>query len=143
LGPTILHTIGLDYPQECAGVSLLPLMKGEAFTHPPVYAEQTYRYQSFFVRPDQSVSPDTKKYAVITQDGYKLIYNRNAYSFELFNLKADPREERNLFNYEPQRAEAMKKLLGRYVDMISVSRPWDADESQYVWGQPEFKDVVK
>jgi arylsulfatase A-like enzyme len=143
LGPTILNTVGIDYPKECTGVSLLPLMKGEAFTHPPVYAEQTYRYQSFFVSPSQSVSPDTKKYAVITQDGYKLIYNRNTYSFELFNLKNDPREETNLFNYEPQRAEAMKKLVGRYVDMISVSRPWDADESQFVWGQPEYKDVMK
>lgn len=142
-GPTILNTLGIDYPQACAGVSLLPLMKGLAFEHPPVYAEQTYRYQSFFVRPDQSVSPDTKKYAVITQDGYKLIYNRNPYSFELFNLKNDPREERNLFNYEPQKAEALKRLVGRYVDMISVSRPWDADESQFVWGQPEYNDVMK
>jgi hypothetical protein len=143
LGPTILHTVGIDYPEECAGVSLLPLMKGLAFEHPPVYAEQTYRYQSFFVRPDQSVSPDTKKYAVITQDGYKLIYNRNTFSFELFNLQSDPQELRNLFGYEPQRAEAMIKLVGRYVDMISVSRPWDADESQYVWGQGAFKDEMK
>jgi arylsulfatase A-like enzyme len=142
-GPTILNTIGIEYPQVCAGVSLLPLMKGQDFEHPPVYAEQTYRYQSFFVRPDQSVSPDTKKYAVITQDGYKLIYNRNTYSFELFNLKNDPREERNLFNYEPQKAEALKKMVGRYVDMISVSRPWDADESQFVWGQPQYNDVMK
>ncbi|MBI1798126.1 MAG: sulfatase-like hydrolase/transferase, partial [Candidatus Eisenbacteria bacterium] len=138
LGPTILTTLGLDYPQACAGVSLLPLMKNEPFTPPPVYAEQTYRYQSFFVRPDQTVSLETKKYAVITQDGYKLIYNRNPYSFELFNLKSDPREEHNRFDEEPQRAEAMKKMVGRYVDMISVSRPWDADESQFVWGQPEI-----
>lgn len=143
LGPTILNTVGMAYPQECTGVSLLPLMKNEPFEHPPVYAEQTYRYQSFFVRPDQNVSPDTKKYAVITQDGYKLIYNRNPYSFELFDLKNDPREERNLFNTEVQRAEAMKNLVGRYVDMLLVSRPWDADESQYVWGQPEVKDVMK
>jgi arylsulfatase A-like enzyme len=143
LGPTILNTVGIDYPKACAGVSLLPLMKGEGFEHPPVYAEQTYRYQSFFVRPDQNVSIEMKKYAVLTQDGYKLIYNRNSNSFELFNLRSDPREERNLFSYEPLRSEAMKKMVGRYVDMISVSRPWDADESQYVWGQPEFKDIVK
>jgi arylsulfatase A-like enzyme len=143
LGPTILNTLGIEYPQACTGVSLLPLIKNQPFEHPPVYAEQTYRYQSFFVRPDQNVSPDTKKYAVITQDGYKLIYNRNPYSFELYNLKSDPREERNLFNSEPERAQAMKKLVGRYVDMVVVSRPWDADESQYVWGQPEDRDIMK
>ena len=143
LSPTILHTVGLPYPPECAGVTLLPLMKGEPFTHPPVYAEQTYGYQSFYVRPDQTVHPDSKKYMVLTQDGYKLIYNRNAYSFELFNLKSDPREERNLYDYEPARAEAMKKLLGRYVDVVQVSRPWDADETQYIYGHDPYKDVVK
>jgi arylsulfatase A-like enzyme len=143
LSPTILNIVGLAYPEECAGVSLLPMMKGETFSHPPVYAEQRYGYQSYYVRPDQTVHPDSKKYMVLTQDGYKLIYNRNAYSFELFNLKTDPEEERNLYDYERARAEEMKKLLGRYVDVLQVSRPWDADETQYIYGHDPYKDVVK
>ncbi|HSE97557.1 MAG TPA: sulfatase, partial [Blastocatellia bacterium] len=89
LSPTILNTVGLEHPKECAGVSLMPLMKGETFTHPPVYGERIFDYISPYVRPEQSVHREAIKYMVITQDGYKLIYNRNAYSFELFNLKED------------------------------------------------------
>lgn len=143
LSPTILNAVGIAHPKECAGVSLLPLMRGEPFAHPPVYGEQSYGYQSFYVRPDQTVHPDSKKYMVITQDGYKLIYNRNAYSFELFNLKTDPKEERNLYDYERGRAEEMKKLIGRYVDVLLVSRPWDADETQYIYGHDPYRDVIK
>lgn len=143
LSPTILHTLGFDFPQACSGVSLLPLMKGEAFTHPPVYAEQTYLYQSAFVSPEQSVHIENKKYAVITQDGYKLIFNRNPFTFELFNLKQDPQELHNLYDYEREKAEEMKRLVGRYVDVVVASRQWNADESQYIFGKPAEKDEVK
>jgi arylsulfatase A-like enzyme len=143
LSPTILHTLGFDFPQACAGVSLLPLMKGEAFTHPPVYAEQTYLYQSLFVSPEQNVHIESKKYAVITQDGYKLIFNRNPYTFELFNLKQDPQELHNLYDYEPEKAAEMKRLVGRYLDVVIASRQWDADESQYIYGKPAERDEVK
>ncbi|MEK6289069.1 MAG: sulfatase-like hydrolase/transferase [Acidobacteriota bacterium] len=134
LGPTILNAVGLDYPKECAGVSLAPLMRGEPFTHPPVYGEQTTQEVSPFVRPEQQLDPGQKKYMIITQDGFKLIYNRDAYNFELFNLKTDPAELRNLFDQMPERAAEMKKLLGRFIDVVTVSRPRDADESQYFFG---------
>jgi hypothetical protein len=143
LSPTILHTLGFDFPQPCAGVSLLPLMKGEPFTHPPVYAEQSYLYQSPFVSQEQSVHIENKKYAVITQDGYKLIFNRNPYTFELFNLQQDPLELHNLYDYEREKAEAMKHLVFRYLDVVVASRTWDADESQYIFGKPADRDEVK
>jgi arylsulfatase A-like enzyme len=134
LGPTILHAIGLDYPKECSGVSLLPLMQGLPFTHPPVYGEQTTQELSPFVRRDQYVSPEQKKYMVITQDGFKLIYNRDYYAFELFDLKSDPHEIHNLYDLQPQKAAELKARLGRFIDVVTVSRPWDADESQYSLG---------
>jgi arylsulfatase A-like enzyme len=134
LGPTILNAVGLDYPQECSGVSLVPLMRGQPFEHPPIYAEQTTQEVSPFVRPDQSVDPELKKYMIITQDGFKLIYNRDYYNFELYDLKNDPSEIRNLYDRMPERAADLKKRLGRFIDVLTVSRPWDADESQYVFG---------
>jgi hypothetical protein len=134
LGPTMLNAVGLDYPRECAGVSLVPLMRGEPFTHPPVYGEQTNQEVSPFVRPDQYVSPEQKKYMIITQDGFKLIYNRDHYSFELFDLKNDPSEIRNLCDRMPEKAGELRKRLGRFIDVVTVSRPWDADESQYFFG---------
>ena len=134
LGPTMLNAVGLNYPDECAGVSLLPLMRGEPFTHPPVYGEQTTQEVSPFVRPDQYVSPARKKYMVITQDGFKLIFNRDHYSFELFDLKNDPSEVRNLYDRVPERAAELRNRLGRFIDVVTASRPWDADESQYFFG---------
>lgn len=133
LGPTMLNAVGLDYPKECAGVSLLPLMRGEPFTHPPVYGEQTQKPVP--VRAIQSAhEPRTKKYMVITQDGFKLIYNRDYSSFELFDLRNDPSEIHNLFERLPEKAAEMRESLGRYVDVLTVSRPWDADESQFSRG---------
>ena len=134
LGPTMLNAVGLEYPKECAGVSLGPLMRGEPFVHPPVYGEQTNQEVSPFVRPDQYVSLEQKKYMIITQDGFKLIYNRDHYSFELFDLKNDPSEVRSLYDRLPEKAAELRKLLGRFIDVVTVSRPWDADESQYFFG---------
>ena len=134
LGVTILNTVGLDYPQDAAGVSLLPLMRGEAFTHPPIYAEQTTEEDSPYLPPEENLVPYGKKYMVITQDGFKLIYNRDYYAFELFNLRDDPREEHNLYDRLPERAAELRALLGRYLDVVQVSRPADADETQYRFG---------
>ena len=134
LGPTMLNAAGLDYPKECAGVSLLPLMRGEPFTHPPVYGEQTTQEVSPYVRLDQNVSPPQKKYMIITQDGFKLIYNRDHYTFELFDLKSDPAEVRNIYDHKPEKAAELRRRLGRFIDVVTVSRPWDADESQYFFG---------
>lgn len=134
LSPTILNAVGLDYPEDCAGVSLVSLVRGQPFVHPPIYAEQTTQEVSPFVRPDQNVDPELKKYMVITQDGFKLIFNRDYYNFELYDLKNDPSEIRNLYDRTPAKAAEMKRLLGRFIDVLTVSRPWDADESQYVFG---------
>ena len=131
LGSTILDLVGVDYPKEYVGVSLAPLMRGEPFTRPPVYGEQTLEEYSPYVRLDQQVHPLSKKYMVITQDGFKLIFNRNFYSFEMYDLNSDPAESRNLFNKMPEKAENLKQLLGRFIDVVTASRPPEADEGRY------------
>ncbi len=134
LGATILNAAGLDYPKDYAGVSLLPLMRGEAFTHPPIYAEQTTEEDSPYLPPEKNLVPNGKKYMVVTQDGFKLIYNRDYYAFELFDLGKDPREQHNLYDALPEKAAEMRALLGRYIDVVQASRPADADETQYRFG---------
>jgi arylsulfatase A-like enzyme len=71
---------------------------------------------------------------IITQDGFKLIYNRDCYTFELFDLKNDSSELHNLYDALPQKAADLRNRLGRFIDVVTVSRPWDADESQYFFG---------
>jgi len=82
------------------------------------YGEQTTQEVSPFVRPEQSVDPEQKKYMIITQDGFKLIYNRDWYSFELYDLKNDPSEVRNLYDSAPSKAADLKNRLGRFIDVL-------------------------
>ena len=134
LGSTLLNAVGIECPAEYMGASLLPLMRGEMFTRLSVYGEQTMTEDSRYVPLDQYVYPSTKKYAIVGQDGYKLIYNREANSFELFNLKDDPAELRNLYHRMPELAAEMTQKLFRFVDVVSANRPPDADERKYNLG---------
>jgi glucan phosphoethanolaminetransferase (alkaline phosphatase superfamily) len=131
LGSTILSAVGVDYPRQYLGISLMALIRGEAFTRPPVYGEQTSQEISPYVRLDQQVHPESKKYMVIVQDGFKLIYNRDFNNFELFDLKSDPGEQRNLYDRMPEKSMELKTFLGHFVDIVTASRPWDADEGRY------------
>jgi arylsulfatase A-like enzyme len=143
LGTTILDLVGIDYGNDRAGVSLLPLMRGEPLDHPPIYGEHILVSQSPYLDSNKMADPDSRKYMVVTQDGFKLIYNRNFYSFELFNLKEDPRELRNLYDRMPEKAAAMKKLLGQFVDVVGARRPWDADEQKFYFGVGDDEEDKK
>jgi arylsulfatase A-like enzyme len=141
LGTTILNAVGIQCPDSYAGVTLLPLMRGESFVHPPIYGEQTLREKEFpNVRPDQYPQPVNKKYMIVMPDGYKLLYNRNYQVFELFDLKRDPRELNNLYDYLPELAADLKHRLGVFIDIVNVNRPRNADEAKYYFGKDQVLD---
>lgn len=66
--------------------------------------------------------------------------NQNAYSFERFNLRDDPKEQHDLYDRMPSKAAELKRLLGRFVDVVLVSRPPDADEQRYFRGMQDEED---
>ncbi|MEK6301433.1 MAG: sulfatase [Acidobacteriota bacterium] len=140
LGATILKLVGIDVPKEYAGVSLLALMRGEPFTHPPIYGEHFMVGESIYAGPEKAVEPESRKYMVVTQDGFKLIYNRNFFNFELYDLKNDPLELHNLYDRMPQKSAEMKLLLGRFVDISGLLRPRDADEHKFFRGLGDDED---
>ena len=141
LGTTILNAVGVECPHHYAGVSLLALMRGEAFTHPPIFGEQTLREKEFpNLRSDQYPQPINKKYMIITQDGIKLMYNRNLSTFQLFDLKSDPKEQRNLYDKMPQLAASLRNQLGEFIDIVTASRPANADEAKYLFGEEDDSD---
>lgn len=141
LGSTILNAVGIECPADYVGVSLLPLMRGEQARHPTIFGEQTLREKEFpNIRPDQYPQPENKKYMAITQDGYKMIFNRGSFTFQMFNLRDDPKEMKNLYDYEPEKAEALKRELGRFIDIVRASRPANADESKYFFGDERAND---
>ncbi|HEY7913090.1 MAG TPA: sulfatase-like hydrolase/transferase [Blastocatellia bacterium] len=135
LGATILNLSGIQPQAQSAGVSLLPLMRGEPLAHPPIYGEHSTVNASPYLPTGESIGPEVKKYMVVTQDGYKLIYNRTYFTFELFNLKADPKELRNLYDLMPDKARELRGLLDRFVDVITANRPIDADEHKFYQGK--------
>ena len=141
LGASILNAVGIQCPDSYAGVTLLPLMRGESFAHPPIYGEQTLREKEFpNVHPDQYPQPVNKKYMIVMPDGYKLLYNRNYQIFELFDLKRDPRELNNLYDYLPDLAADLKHQLGLFIDIVNVNRPRNADEAKYYFGKDQVLD---
>jgi hypothetical protein len=121
LGTTILDAVGLQCPKKYTGVSLLPLMHGEPFSHPPVYAEQIVREKDFReVRKEANLNPKLKKYMIISQQGYKLIYTEQYQTFELYNLRDDPGEQNNLYDDLPSVSKELKSELGKFIDIESA-----------------------
>ena len=136
LGTTILNIVGMEPSKESAGVSLLALMRGERFARPPVFGEQNYPNHSPFRPAEEWAYSATRKYMLVTQEGYKLIYNRDHYGFELYNLRDDPAEQHNLYDAIPDKSSELGSKLGEFIDVTVVSRPADAEEH---WVEPPVK----
>ena len=118
--PTVLHLLGVGFPDGIAGRSLVPLMRGEVKRWRP----------AVFSEIDHSMSLYTalrvcsgRRLMVRTKD-WKMIYFRDARlpreDGALYYLKEDPHETRNLYG-EKSLAEIVS-VLKRSVDA------WDAGE---------------
>src|SRR4030095_2421223 len=109
-----------------------------------IYAEQTLREKEFpNLRPDEYPQPELKKYMILSLEGHKLIYNREYQTFELFDLKTDPAELNNLIDYLPDVAANLKRQLGRFIDIVTVLRPENADERKYGLGTDSDTSVYR
>jgi arylsulfatase A-like enzyme len=106
--PTLFDLLGQPKPAQCAGKSLLPLMRGEAMPADSVFMEWSpNKYATSVGRKikegttlaplrmiNQAVEESTR--TVIMPDGWKLSL-RDKDLNELYNLKDDPRETHNLY----------------------------------------------
>ena len=93
--PTVLDYAGLP-PAGCDGLSLRPLLEGAAWTREAVCAE--------FME-----EPDAVRYRCAVTKRWKLtVYDGEAFG-ELYDLAADPEEERNLF-FDPAYASVIREL---------------------------------
>ena len=106
--PTLLDVLGQAVPAQCAGKSLLPLIQGKGSQPENVFIEWSPNRYAISVRQKVKKGttlgpPKTVKRAleessrsVITPDGWKLTL-RDKDLNELYNLKDDPMEMRNLY----------------------------------------------
>jgi arylsulfatase A-like enzyme len=105
--PTLLDLLGLPAVPEAQGRSLLPLLRGEA---PP--AEAVF-------------SSDWWGHALREGD-WKLIDDRWRKQRELYDLRADPAERRDLLQQEPERAAQLQARLDAWVEANKRQRERNA-----------------
>jgi arylsulfatase A-like enzyme len=111
----MLEMAGLDLipEQHCDGVSFLPLLEGTGslereamFWHYPHYGNQGGT-------PGSSVRCGDYKLIEFFEDG----------RLELYNLREDVSEERNLADEEPQIAEELKTMLTVWREKVEAKIP--------------------
>lgn len=99
--PTLLAAAGLKVPADMQGRSFLPLLRGE---QPKDWRTSMY-YRYYHYPMHHRVQPH---YGVRTQE-HKLIYFNKIDQWELFDLRKDPHEVKNVYG-DPQYAETVKTL---------------------------------
>jgi arylsulfatase A-like enzyme len=99
--PTLLAAAGEAIPADMQGRSFLSLLKGVT---PSDWRTSMY-YRYYHYPQDHRVQPH---YGVRTEK-YKLIYFNKIDQWELFDLKNDPREVKNLYA-DPSYADLVKRL---------------------------------
>lgn len=97
LVPTLIKVAGATVPPEAEGRSLMPALHGQALEERAILSESLYR-----------VPTELK---AMQRSGYKLIYDVSEGGMELYDLTADPAEERDIATEATQIAAEMRSSL--------------------------------
>ena len=104
--PTITHLFGLNPPPAFEGTSLLPVVD---YPNKGAFGEAVYQRSPH--RGDLERGPDMDRdIYYYRENDLKVIYRANLDSWELYDLKEDPKESNNLIAESPH-AEALKSRL--------------------------------
>ncbi|MBM3839927.1 MAG: sulfatase [Verrucomicrobia bacterium] len=122
-GETFLEAAGVEVPGEMQGRSLASILKGST----PADWRKSFYYHYYEFPGPHSVA---RHYGVVT-DRYKLVhfYEPEFNYWELFDLKSDPRELKNVYG-APQYAVTQKELeqeLARLRAQLKVPSPDPAE----------------
>jgi arylsulfatase A-like enzyme len=99
--PTLVEAGGVAPPPESDGQSLWPLLRGEEMAEVPIYSEMLH------------TTPEDRK--AVRYQGWKLIYDLTTDQVELYDLRADPKEQVHLAEGETARVEEYLRLLRRWL----------------------------
>jgi uncharacterized sulfatase len=108
IAPTILAACGLPATKEMAGINLLDVATGQPGGRDTLVGE-IYEHDI----PDIDRARPGLLFRWCIQGDWKLIQSADGKMRELFNLKADPREERDLAAAEPERVERLSDAIRR------------------------------
>lgn len=113
--PTILNILGIELIENIEGNSLMPLINENKKTRDYTFAESG---MSFFKEDKRRYIGGIKgKWRMIRTDEWKLIYIPHPQKdiFELYNLKNDPKETKNLTEKKPETASQLKEELFKWM----------------------------
>lgn len=116
LFPTCLQLAGGTPSTALDAVSLVPLIKGE-----PMPAGRTL----YFVRREGGPQYGGKSYEALIRDGWKLMQNDPFSPLELYHLKDDPQEQREVAKQAPKIFRAMSEILRKQIQ-IGGQVPWQS-----------------
>ncbi len=134
LAQTFLDFAGVPAAREMQGLSWRPLLEGK-----PVEWRKSWFYEYFAERQNNSRVPDVT--AVRTAEAKLIKYPDHEDWTELFDLKADPYETKNLFNDASQAAlrRRMEAEHDRLAKQIGYRVPDYTDRPDW-WGKPGGPD---
>ena len=108
LAPTLLELAGVEIPSNMQGHSLVSLAQGKSKGWRKDYLYEYYEYPGYQeVRPHRGVRTEQYKF---------IHYYLAPEEFELYDLKNDPGELRNLYS-EPKHAELLRSMKARLADL--------------------------
>jgi len=124
LMPTVVDIMGKEIPSHVEGMSLLPMIKDQTkagreyvvSAHPFLNAGDSLRSIDDYPRLTEKDST-----ATVTTDEWTLLYNTEPGLSELYNLKSDPQQEKNIMADNPDKARELHQLLVKYMRETNIS----------------------
>jgi arylsulfatase A-like enzyme len=118
---TMLDMAGVKVPADMQGLSMVPVLKGKT--------PSNWRKEHYYHYYEYPAVHSVKRHYGISTDRYKLIhFYHDIDEWELFDLKTDPQELKNVYN-DPSYAsvkkdlhQRLKKLMIKYQDSDELAR---------------------
>jgi len=112
--PTVFDMLNIEVPDDIDGTSLLPLMTGEGTYSREFVASETYGREGI---------EDALQQIAIIKGDWKLIEIRQSeiLSSGLYNLRTDPKEQRNLYDVYIEKRKELQKHIPEITSTMNIS----------------------
>jgi hypothetical protein len=117
---SLLELLGIPFPDNVVsdGVSYVDALKGEEYEREPIYSTFCHNTPATGGRANISMRQGPWRLYKFYYDGLD-----REHRYELYNLKKDIGETKNLADKLPERVEAMTKLLDAHVEEAEILLP--------------------